>query len=282
VQIFADAGGRVVHLGERACSVQRRHQKLIEEAPAPAVSPGLRARLADAAVRIARAFGYRNAGTVEFLVDGDDCFFIEVNARIQVEHPVSEAVTGVDLVALQLRVAAGEPLPFGQDDVEVRGAAVECRISAEDPHHGFLPSLGVVDGVIEPAGPGVRVDSGLWVGQRVSRHFDPLLAKVITHGSTRADAIARMRRALAEYAVSGVDTTVPFHRWAIDQPAFLSGDYTVRFADAWEAGPRSAGADRLAALVASAWFAKAATAPALPVDGAPSRWGAEGRAAELR
>jgi acetyl-CoA carboxylase biotin carboxylase subunit len=282
VQIVADADGGLVHLGERACSLQRRHQKLIEEAPAPAISAGLRARLADAAMRVARELGYRNAGTVEFLVDGDECFFIEVNARLQVEHPVTEAVTGVDLVALQLRVASGEPLPFGQDDVVIRGAAVECRISAEDPHRGFLPSLGVIDGAVDPAGPGIRFDSGVWVGQRVSRHFDPLLAKIIAHAPTRFEAIVRMRRALTECAVSGVDITTPFHRWALDQPDFLAGDYNVRSADAWNDGPSSSDADRVAALIAAAWFAGTASGATLPVDGAPSRWSVEGRAEELR
>jgi acetyl-CoA carboxylase biotin carboxylase subunit len=282
VQIVADAAGRVVHLGERACSVQRRHQKLIEEAPAPAIDAGLRARLADAAVRVARELGYRNAGTVEFLVDGDECFFIEVNARIQVEHTVTEATTGVDLVALQLRLAAGEPLPFEQDAVAARGAAIECRISAEDPHRQFFPSLGVIDGAIEPAGPGVRVDSGVWVGQRVSRHFDPLLAKIITYAPTRDEAIARMRRALAECAISGVDTTMPFHRWALEQPDFISGGYDVRFADAWGAGPQITDGDATAALVAAAWFARGTTALTLPADGAPSRWNAAGGADRRR
>jgi acetyl-CoA carboxylase biotin carboxylase subunit len=282
VQVLADAHGGVVHLGERACSIQRRHQKLLEEAPAPGITDSLRARLADAAVRVARALGYRNAGTVEFLVDADAFYFIEVNARIQVEHPVTEAVTGIDLVAAQLRLAAGEPLAMRQDDVRFSGCAIECRVSAEDPHNGFLPSLGLVDGVVEPAGPGLRVDSGLWIGQRVSRHFDPLLSKVIAHGATREIAIARMRRALAEYLISGVDTTLPFHRWALDQPALRDGRYDVGLVDAWGHGPASEDAERVAMLAAAAWFARRASAPALPRDGAAPRWIAEARQEGLR
>jgi acetyl-CoA carboxylase biotin carboxylase subunit len=284
VQILADGQGQVIHLGERACSVQRRHQKLIEEAPAPGITDGLRARLLDAAVRVARALGYRNAGTMEFLVDGDEFFFIEVNARIQVEHPVTEVVTGVDLVAAQLVIAGGEPLPVRQADVARTGYAIECRISAEDPHHGFLPSLGQIDGVVEPAGPGIRTDSGIWPGQIVSRHFDPLLSKVIAAGRTREEAIARMRRALSEYAISGVDTTIPFHLWALDQPAFVSGAYDVRFAEAWGQGPMTPEVERLAALAAAVWAHRHAMAPSLPTDGASarSRWVARAREESLR
>jgi acetyl-CoA carboxylase biotin carboxylase subunit len=282
VQLLAGAAGGVVHLGERSCSIQRRHQKLIEEAPAPGISARLRGVLAEAAVRVAAALGYRNAGTIEFLVDGDECFFLEVNARIQVEHPVTEAVTGVDLVAAQVLIAAGAPVPVGQDDVRTVGCAVECRISAEDPHAGFLPSSGRVDGVIEPAGPGVRVDSGLWAGQVVSRHYDPLLAKVIAWAPDRDAAIARMRRALAEFAVSGVDTTIPFHLWALDQPAFSDGRYDVRFADAWNAGPADPAADRLAVLAAAGWTHARAGRLRLPTDGTAPRWTAQAREDGLR
>jgi len=282
VQILADRFGQVVHLGERACSVQRRHQKLIEEAPAPGLAAGLREDLAAAAVRVAQALGYRNAGTMEFLVDGDAFFFIEVNARIQVEHPVTEVVTGADLVAAQLHIAGGEPLPIRQEDVRPTGVAIECRISAEDPHRGFLPSVGRVDGVVEPAGPGIRVDSGLWPGQVVSRHYDPLLAKVIAAAPTREGAIARMRRALEEYAISGVDTTIPFHLWALDQPAFRAGIYDARFAEAWESAPLSEEVERAAILAAAAWFYGRATTAALPADGAAPRWTAEARAESLR
>ncbi|OFX27787.1 MAG: hypothetical protein A2Z07_06845 [Armatimonadetes bacterium RBG_16_67_12] len=282
VQILADGRGQVIHLGERVCSVQRRHQKLIEEAPAPGISESLRARLVESAVRVARALGYRNAGTMEFLVEGDEFFFIEVNARIQVEHPVTEVVTGMDLVAAQLLIAGGEPLPVRQEDVAWTGCAIECRISAEDPHNGFLPSLGQIDAAVEPAGAGIRTDSGVWPGQTVSRHFDPLLSKVVAAGATREAAIARMRRALSEYAISGVDTTIPFHLWAIEQPAFVSGLYDVRFAEGWGHGPVTIEAERLAALAAAVWFHRRATTPSLPTDGASPRWTAEAREESLR
>jgi acetyl-CoA carboxylase biotin carboxylase subunit len=282
VQILADAAGHVIHLGERACSVQRRHQKLIEETPAPDLAPGLREALAAAAVRVAGALGYRNAGTIEFLVDGEQFFFMEVNARIQVEHPVTEVVTGVDLVAAQLAIADGEPLLMRQEDVHPRGCAIECRVSAEDPHSGFLPSLGRIDGVVEPAGPGIRVDSGVYVGQTVSRHFDPLLSKVIASGPTREVAIGRMRRALTEYAISGVDTTIPFHLWALDQPAFAQGSYDVRFADGWGEGPVSHEAERLGVLAAAAWCHRRALALALASDGTAPRWIAAAREEGLR
>ena len=234
VQVLADTSGQIVHLGERECSVQRRHQKVIEESPAPALTPALRRSLGTAAVAAARAVGYVNAGTVEFLLDGEAFYCIEVNARLQVEHPVTEMVTGVDLVEAQLRIAGGEALWLRQDDVILRGHAIECRVGAEDPHHGFLPSLGVIAEVREPAGPGVRVDSGLAPGLVVSRYYDPLLAKVITWGSSRPTALDRMAAALDEMAVSGVRTTLPFLRWAVRDPAFRAGSYDVRFADRWE------------------------------------------------
>ncbi len=282
VQVLADGEGRVVQLGERACSVQRRHQKLIEESPAPGVPPRLREALGRAAVTLARAMGYRGAGTMEFLLDGDGWYFIEVNARIQVEHPVTEMVTGIDLVAAQLAIAGGEPLPARQEDIQWRGAALECRISAEDPHHGFLPSLGTIDGVHEPGGPGIRVDSGLWTGQAVSRHFDPLLSKVIAWGPTREAAIGRMGRALAEYAISGVDTTIPFHLWALGQPDFAAGRYDMRFAGGWAGGPASAEAAEAAMLAAAAWAYTKMETPALPVDGTAPAWVAAAREESLR
>jgi acetyl-CoA carboxylase biotin carboxylase subunit len=282
VQLLADGEGRVVHLGERACSVQRRHQKLIEEAPAPALAPRLRDELAEAAVRVARALAYRNAGTMEFLVDGDQFFFIEVNARIQVEHPVTELMTGVDLIVAQIQIAAGAPLPWRQDGIAWSGCALECRISAEDPHQDFLPSLGRIDGLAEPAGPGVRVDSGAWIGQSVSRHYDPLLAKILVHAPTRDAAVARMHRALTECAVSGVDTTIPFHLWALDQPDFARGDYDVRFAEGWGRGPSSPDAERVAALAAAAWYYGRTTAPMLPEGGAAPRWVGAAREEGLR
>ncbi len=282
VQVLADGSGEVIHLGERACSVQRRHQKLIEEAPAPGLSAAMREGLTSAAVRVARAIGYRSAGTIEFLVEGDRFYFIEVNARLQVEHPVTEAVTGLDLVTAQLAIAAGDPLPFGQEEVACRGHAIECRVSAEDPHGGFFPSIGRIDGVREPSGAGIRVDSGLYAGQAASRYYDPLLAKVISAAPTRDAAIARMRRALLEFAVSGVDTTIPFHLWALDQPAFADGSYDVRFADGWDQGPASPDCLRLAALAAAAWYHRQVTSPALPTSGTAPKWIAAARDEGLR
>jgi len=252
MQILADNTGNVVWLGERDCSVQRRHQKLIEETPGPSVGDGLREELGAAAVRIARAAKYENAGTVEFLVGGDQHFyFLEVNTRLQVEHPITEMVTGLDLVALQLRIAGGEPLPFAQADVVRSGAAIECRITAEDPRAGFLPASGVIALVREPAGPGVRVDSALYAGMTVPTDYDPLLAKVIAYGRDRIEAIARMRRALEEMRVSGVPTSLAFHRSALFHQDFVTGRYDTGFIEHWDAriAPElSAGATSAAAL----------------------------------
>ncbi|MDR7426220.1 MAG: biotin carboxylase N-terminal domain-containing protein [Armatimonadota bacterium] len=274
VQVLADARGEVVHLGERECSVQRRHQKVIEESPAPALTPALRDRLGMAAVAAARAVGYVNAGTVEFLLDGEAFYCIEVNARLQVEHPVTEMVTGVDLVEAQLRIAGGEPLWLGQDQVVLRGHAIECRVGAEDPHHGFLPSLGVIVEVREPAGPGVRVDSGLVPGLPVSRYYDPLLAKVITWGPSRSTALDRMAAALDEMAVSGVRTTLPFLRWAVRDPAFRAGAYDIRFAQRWDRRldeqPPDREAQEVSVIAASLWTHQRLRARArrqVPADG---------------
>lgn len=232
VQVLADAG-RVVVLGERDCSVQRRHQKLIEESPAPGLTPTMQRRLFEAADAGARALDYVNAGTFEFLVHGDDCYFLEVNARLQVEHPVTESVMGVDLVVQQFRVARREAMDVSLP-VSSRGHAIECRISAEDPHEGFLPSTGTVGGLAEPGGPGVRVDSALYQGMHVTRHYDPLLAKIIAWGASRGAAIARMKRALLETAVAGLATTVPFHLWALEDAVFVSGTYDTQFARRWD------------------------------------------------
>jgi len=224
VQVMADSQGNVVALGERECSIQRRHQKLVEESPSTAVDPALRERMMEAARRAARASGYQNAGTVEFLLDPDGRFyFLEVNTRLQVEHPVTELVTGFDLVADQLAVAAGEPLRYRQEDVRLRGWALECRIAAEDPFNNFLPSLGTVDYIAEPAGPGIRVDSSLFAGCEIPYHYDPMLAKVITWGRDRDEAIRRMRRALREFIVVGVQTNIPFHLQLMENPEFLAG-----------------------------------------------------------
>jgi acetyl-CoA carboxylase biotin carboxylase subunit len=210
IQVLADAHGHVVHLGERECSIQRRHQKLIEESPSPFVDAAVRAKMGEAACRIAKAAGYVNAGTVEFLMDQDHNFyFLEMNTRLQVEHPVTEMVTGIDLVRAQLAVAAGEPLPFRQDDITWRGWAIECRINAEDPFMGWMPSPGTITGLRPAAGPWVRDDSGAYEGSTIPRYYDTLISKLIVWAPDRAAAIARMARALDEYKVTGVRTTIP-------------------------------------------------------------------------
>jgi acetyl-CoA carboxylase biotin carboxylase subunit len=232
VQILADSHGSVIHLGERECSIQRRHQKLIEEAPSPTIDQELRDRIGRIAVTAAAAVGYVNAGTVEFLLDAEGSFyFLEMNTRIQVEHPVTEKVTGVDIVKEQLRIASGERLRHHQDDVRITGWAIECRITAEDPFRGFLPTTGRIASLSEPSGPGVRVDSGIYEGFEVSHHYDPLLAKLIAHGPCREEAILRMRRALDEYRISGISTTLPFHRLALETQSFVDGAYDTEFVD---------------------------------------------------
>lgn len=238
VQVLADEYGNVVALGERDCSIQRRHQKVIEETPCPALTAETRQRLFDAAVHAARAVGYTNAGTVEFLYDTsrDTFYFLEINARLQVEHPVTEMVTGLDLVAEQVRIAAGDPLStrITSGSVAAHGAAIECRIAAEDVEEQFLPSLGQITALREPAGPWVRTDAGWYVGMEVTRHYDPMLAKVIVWAPNRDGAIARMARALTETVISGVQTTIPFHLWALEDDAFRRGDYDIRFVeDRW-------------------------------------------------
>jgi acetyl-CoA carboxylase biotin carboxylase subunit len=230
VQILADARGNAVHLGERDCSVQRRHQKLLEEAPAPGLSPRLRAQLHRAALRLVQAIGYVNAGTVEFLVDRQENFyFLEMNTRIQVEHPVTEAVTGLDLVAEQIRIAAGERLRFSQRDVEFRGHALECRINAEDPAHDFRPSPGRVVSFVPPGGPGIRVDTHLYAGYTIPPYYDSLIAKVVAWGRDRTEAIARMERALREFEITGIRTTIPLHRAILDNAFFRRGEVYTNF-----------------------------------------------------
>jgi acetyl-CoA carboxylase biotin carboxylase subunit len=238
VQFLADTTGHAVHLGERECSIQRRHQKLIEESPSAAVGPELRARMGEVAVRAARAVGYVNAGTVEFLLDPEGNFyFLEVNARLQVEHPVTEQTTGLDLVRWQLRLASGEPLGLHQEDISWRGHAIECRVYAEDPDNHFLPSSGRILGMREPSGPGVRVDSGVRPGLEVSVHYDPLLAKLITWGGDRSAALERLRRALAEYLVLGLKTDLPLHRFLTRHPDFVAGQFDTGFLEReWRPG----------------------------------------------
>jgi acetyl/propionyl-CoA carboxylase alpha subunit len=223
VQVFGDARGDVVHVHERECSIQRRHQKLIEESPAPNLPADVKARLTAAAVAGARAVGYVNAGTMEFIVHGEDVHFLEMNTRLQVEHPVTEEVTGLDLVVAQLRVASGEPLPWRQEEIVQRGASIECRIYAEDPAKGFLPSPGPIRRLVLPEGPGVRVECGIAEGVQVSVHYDPLLAKLVTHGATRDEAIERMRAALSGFVVEGVRTAIPFHQRVMESAVFRSG-----------------------------------------------------------
>jgi acetyl-CoA carboxylase, biotin carboxylase subunit len=229
VQLLCDSFGNVVHLGERDCSIQRRFQKVIEESPSPAVSDDLRSRITTAAITLAKAIGYRNAGTVEFLVEGDRFYFIEVNARLQVEHPVTEMVTGVDLVKEQIMVAGGSHLSITQEEVVCRGAALQARIYAENPDRNFLPSPGVISSVIEPSGPGIRIDSGIEKGSTVPIEYDGLLSKLVVWGNTRAEAVARMRQALQEYEISGVHTTLPFKKYVLECREFQSGQYDTGF-----------------------------------------------------
>ncbi|WP_230981123.1 acetyl-CoA carboxylase biotin carboxylase subunit [Gemmatimonas groenlandica] len=230
IQVLADTHGNVLHLGERECSVQRRHQKMIEEAPSVAVSPELRARMGATAVAAARAAGYVNAGTCEFLLDKDgQYYFLEMNTRIQVEHPVTELVMGLDLVQWQIRVAAGEALPFAQKDFAPRGWAMECRITSEDPSNGFLPSTGRIEYLHLPTGPGVRWDGGIESGSEVGLHYDPMLAKLIVHAPTRDLAISRMRRALRELTIDGIETSRSFHLRVMDHPDFQRGDITIQW-----------------------------------------------------
>nr|WP_290669687.1 acetyl-CoA carboxylase biotin carboxylase subunit [Ardenticatena sp.] len=228
VQILADAHGTVLHLCERECSVQRRHQKIIEESPSPLLDDTLRERMGAAAVAAARAAGYVNAGTVEFLVDADrNFYFLEMNTRLQVEHPVTELVIGIDLVKWQLRIAAGHPLPFTQNDIRQRGHAIECRIYAEDPANGFLPATGTILKAVEPSAPWVRVDTGVGTGDTITHYYDPMIAKLIVWGETRTDAIARMQHALHEYVLLGITNNIPFLLDVLRHPDFQQGRITT-------------------------------------------------------
>jgi len=229
IQVICDTHGHAVHLGERECSIQRRHQKIMEETPSPALTPDLRAAMGEAAIRAATAAGYVNAGTVEFIYSDGEFYFLEVNARLQVEHPITEAVTGIDLVKEQIRVASGLELSFGQDDVQWRGHSIEMRINAEDPLRKFIPNPKRISRWVAPAGPGVRVDSGFGPGSDVPPNYDSLVAKLIVHGGDRADAIARASRALREFVVVGPATTIPYHRAILDNPDFRSGNLSTRF-----------------------------------------------------
>jgi len=235
IQIIADKHGNVCHLGERDCSVQRRRQKLVEEAPCPVMTPELRERMGQAAVRAAKAVNYSGAGTIEFLLGPDGQFyFMEMNTRIQVEHPVTEMVTGIDLIKEMITIAEGEPLSFRQEDVRFDGWAIEFRINAEDPDRGFMPSPGRIGFYLPPGGPGVRVDSAAYPNYLISPHYDSMIAKLIVWGPTREEAIARARRALGEFMVEGVKTTIPFHLKLLDHPVFASGKFDIKFLEDYD------------------------------------------------
>ncbi len=232
VQVLADRHGNVVHLGERDCSIQRRHQKLLEEAPSPGLDEDLRRRMGDAAVSAARNIGYEGAGTVEFLVDRSGAFyFMEMNTRIQVEHPVTEMVTGIDLIAEQLRIAGGEPISMRQEDIHLCGHAIECRINAEDPRHNFRPAPGRITGWLPPGGPGVRVDSHVYTGYEIPPFYDSLIGKLIVWGADRDHALRRLRRALSECAITGIPTTIDFHLALLDRPEFQRGEVYTKFVE---------------------------------------------------
>jgi len=232
VQVFADEHGNTVYLGERECSIQRRHQKVIEEAPSPLIDADMRRRMGEVAVRVAQAAGYTNAGTVEFLVDQDrNFYFLEMNTRLQVEHPITELTTGLDLVHLQIRIASGEKLPFAQSDISIRGHAIECRIYAEDPDNGYLPSPGKITLLLAPSGPGIRRDSGMYEGWTVPMDYDPLLAKLIGYGTDRQQAISRLQRALNEYFVGGIKTNISLFRRILADEDFRSGKLDTGFLD---------------------------------------------------
>ncbi|MDG4655599.1 acetyl-CoA carboxylase biotin carboxylase subunit [Ectobacillus antri] len=236
IQVIADSHGQVIHLGERDCTIQRRLQKLLEETPSPALDAEIRAQMGEAAVKAAQAVNYRGAGTVEFIYEHKQkkFYFMEMNTRIQVEHPVTEMVTGVDLIKEQLRVAAGEPLSLKQQDVQFQGWAIECRINAENPAKNFMPSAGKVQMYLPPGGYGVRVDSAVYPGYVIPPYYDSMVAKLITHGKTREEAIAKMKRALSEFVIEGVHTTIPFHLQLLEHPAFVEGDFNTKFLEEHE------------------------------------------------
>ena len=233
-QILADSQGNVIHLGERECSIQRRHQKLLEESPSPFIGEDeeFRQTMGAVAVRAAQAVNYENAGTIEFLVDKDKNFyFLEMNTRLQVEHPITELVTGIDIVKEQIRIARGRPMRHRQEDIHFNGSAIECRINAEDPYNNFIPSTGTITHTLLPTGPGIRVDTGVFIGFEISPYYDSLISKLIVWGETRGEAILRMRRALDEYKILGVHTNIPFHQTLMDSHRFMGGQYDTRFVE---------------------------------------------------
>jgi acetyl-CoA carboxylase biotin carboxylase subunit len=297
IQILADAHGRVVSLGERECSIQRRHQKVIEEAPSPIVTPDLRKKMGDAAVRLARAGGYVNAGTVEFLVDQNlNFYFLEVNTRLQVEHPVTEQVTGLDLVKLQIAIAAGHRLPFAWESITPRGHAMEVRLYAEDPANNFFPSPGKILSCHVPSGPGIRLDDGVYEGWTVPNDYDPLLSKLIAWGNSREETIARLRRALEEYAITGIQTNAGLFLRILSESDFLRGEIHTKWLDellrrpgsvsassSTEEAHQNAAADA-AAIAAAIWQANQSGGPSSSTSSSvdqPSRWKHEGRRGQL-
>ena len=254
IQVLADSHGNTISLGERECSIQRRHQKLIEEAPSVAIDEKTRAEMGRVAIAAAESVGYVNAGTIEFLYDGKDnsYYFLEMNTRLQVEHPVTELVTGIDIVKEQISIAAGRRLRYRQEDLTPKGWAIECRITAEDPFNNFMPSSGIVTYLKEPTGPGVRVESSLYEGCEISLYYDPMIAKLIVYGENRAEAILRMRRALNEYRIAGIKTSIPFHQEIMDSTEFIWGTFDTGFLSRRRIGPRrpqSAESEQLAAVV---------------------------------
>jgi acetyl-CoA carboxylase biotin carboxylase subunit len=258
MQVLADEHGNTVYLGERECSIQRRHQKVLEESPSPIVDAEMRRRMGEVAVRVARAAGYTNAGTVEFLVDQDKNFyFLEMNTRLQVEHPVTELITGLDLVHLQIRIAAGEKLPFAQDEIQIRGHAIECRIYAEDPDNNYFPSPGKITLLLSPSGPGIRRDSGMYEGWTVPIDYDPLLAKLIGYGTDRPQAISRLIRALHEYFVGGIKTNISLFRRILADADFQAGRLDTGYLDRLlkSKPPEEKGADADVAAIAAGIFA---------------------------
>lgn len=291
IQIFADSHGRVVSLGERECSVQRRHQKVVEEAPSPVMTPELRRRMGEAAVRLARAGGYVNAGTVEFLVDAHlNFYFLEVNTRLQVEHPVTEQVTGLDLVKLQIAIAAGHRLPFAWETITPRGHAMEMRLYAEDPDNNFFPSPGKILSRHAPTGPGIRLDEGVYEGYTVPMEYDPLLSKLIAWGNSREESISRLRRALDEYTITGIRTNVSLFRRILAEPEFLRGELHTKWLDELLARPRPPvnpprpGTEEAAVIAAALWHmerANGASKATADAQEAPSRWKMQGRREQL-
>ncbi len=290
IQVFSDKHGNHVHLGERECSIQRRHQKVIEEAPSPINSAELRAEMGACAVKVAKAVNYVGAGTVEFLVSDLDrsFYFLEMNTRLQVEHPVTELVTGIDLVREQINVAWGEKLSFTQDDVQLTGHAIECRVYAEDPENNFLPSPGTITRLRLPQGPGVRDDGGIYEGAEVSIYYDPMISKFAVHGKDRAEAIDRMRRALMEYEVGGIKTTLPFFREVMIDPEFIAGNLDTGFITAFNERRKSVEADEethdMAAIAAALAFSENQKTVSVTNNGgqAASQWAMSGRAAAMK